>query len=77
MLDLIVLFTIFCGLIGILVLAHFYWVAFSFDPVASKELLDEWLQAHKLDLPDVPSILSVLNRQLQEIESEVSWHDCY
>lgn len=73
MLDLIVLFTVFVGLVSLLALAQ-YWLRYrgnSLTPAASRKLLREWLQVHKLELPTVQCILSLLNRKLQEMESEV------
>ncbi len=73
MLDLIVLFTIFIGLVGLLAVAH-YWHACrgsTLSPAASRRLLKEWLQVHKLEFPTVQCMLSILNRKLQEVESEV------
>ncbi len=74
MLDLIVLFTLFVGLVLLLAAVHQWQVsrAPTGSPAASKRLLDEWMQAHKLELPGVQCILSILNRRLQELESEVS-----
>lgn len=74
MLDLIVLFSLFIGLVAVLVAVHYWQTSNSTpspSPAANKRLLNEWLQAHKVELPATQSILSVLNRQLQEIESEV------
>lgn len=72
MLDLIVLFTLFIALVVGLALTQ-QWLYPSQDPTASKRLLEEWMQAHKLELPTTQCILSILNRRLQEVESEVSW----
>lgn len=72
MLDLVVLFTVFLGLVGLLALAHYWQTSGShLSPAASKQLLNEWLQVHKLKLPAVECMLSVFNRKLQEVESEV------
>ena len=73
MLDLIVLFTVFLGLVGLLAVAHYWQVSGGnrLSPAASKRLLKEWLLVHKLELPTVQCVLSILNRQLQEVDSEV------
>ena len=74
MLDLLVLFTVFVGLVVLLALVHRWQVSGTNakSPQLNKKLLDEWLQAHKLKLPTVQCIFSLLNRKLQEIESEVN-----
>ena len=71
MFDLIILFTLFIGLVVILALVN-YFQRWKSNPLVGKKLLNEWLEAHKLELPDASSIFSVLNRRLQEIESDVS-----
>ena len=73
MLDLIVLFTLFIGLVSLLALSQ-YWLRSkgnSISHAAGKKLLGEWLQVHHLELPTVQCLLSCLNRKLQEMESEV------
>lgn len=75
MLDLVILFTLFIGLVAILALAQ-QWVlsrGTTLTPLANKRLLDEWLQAHKLELPSIQGVISILNRRLQEVESDVSY----
>lgn len=72
MLDLIVLFTLFVGLVVGLSLVIQWQASKDQDPTTSRRLLDEWLQAHKLELPSLQCIISILNRRLQETESEVS-----
>lgn len=72
MLDLVVLFTLFVGLVCLLALVHLWQVSGgSRHSSVAYRLLEEWLQAHKLELPGVQCLLSVLNRKLQEMESEV------
>lgn len=74
MLDLIVLFTVFVGLVGLLALVHQWQVSrgSAQSHASNMQLLNEWLEAHKLELPGVQCLLSILNRKLQEMESEVS-----
>ena len=74
MFDLIILFTLFLGLVGLLALVHQWEVSGrpTQTHTTNLQLLNEWLQAHKLELPGVPCLLSVINRKLQEVVSEVS-----
>lgn len=72
MLDLIVLFTIFVGLVALLAVVHQWQGSGGASSAANYQLLEEWLQAHKLELPRVQCLLSVINRKLQEMEAEVS-----
>lgn len=73
MFDLIILFTLFVGLVGLLALVHQWQVRRATQSHASSlQLLKEWLLTHKLEFPSVPGLLSILNRRLQEMESEVS-----
>lgn len=73
MLDIIVLFTLFLVLVGTLGLVQYLQrMPESCDPALGKKLLQEWLQAHMLTLPDVKNVLFVLNQQLKELELEVS-----
>ena len=73
MLDIFVLFSLFLLLVGLLGLFQYVQrVSGSCDLALSKKLLQEWLEAHSLTLPDVKSVLAVLNQQLADFESEVS-----
>ena len=72
MLDLIVLFTLFVGLVVGLAMIQQWLSSPGQDPIASKRLLEEWLSAHKMELPSIQCVISILNRRFQEMESEVS-----
>ena len=73
MLDLVVLFTLFLCLVGLLAVVHQWELSRgpSQTPVVCRRLLDEWMQAHKVEFPQVQCAFSILNRRLQEMQSKV------
>ena len=74
MLDVIVLAVLFLVLVGTLGLVQYLQrEKESCDPEEGMKLLQEWLQAHELVLPDAECVMCTLNKQLKDLQSEVSF----
>lgn len=73
MYDVLVLVVLFLVLIGTLALFQYLPQLFWFrDPALGRRLLEEWLQAHNVELPSVAGMIAVLNRQIEKgLDSEV------
>ena len=72
--ELTVLFTIFVGLVGILVGLHFYqkqWIA-KYGPHANWLRVEKWLENQNLQIPTMDETIEVMNKRLKNLTSEVS-----
>lgn len=71
--DVVALVVLFLVLVGTLAFFQYmprlFW---SKDPGQAHALLQDWLQAHNVELPTVAGVIAVINKQLEkELNSEV------
>lgn len=83
MLAIVVLFTIFVGLISLLVAIgecqKRYLTSKKRRDSSDEDLLEQlqsWLAGHQLDVPNPQQIIAILNYSLQQLSSKVGWVIC-
>lgn len=75
MFSLVVLFTVFLGLVGVLVVVSEWqrkWAARAGDPGINLQLLHDWLFDHDCHAPTPEEVIQMLNRAVcKRVHSEV------